>query len=173
MKRFSFSLAAALMAMALCANLLQAQPRGHAPADRDRPQMRRNIIEELGLTDEQKEKIRQIRVQAHKQRIEQRAKMQLARIELRELVQAGNPDQKLLDAKIAEVSKLQETALRNRIATHLEVQKVFTAEQRKKAQELRPFRGFGDFDEFEGRPGWGMRRGMRMHGMQGVPEFEE
>lgn len=173
MKRFSFSVVAAMTAMALCAGVLPAQPRGNAPFERDRPQMRRNIAEELELTDAQKEQFQKIRLQAHKQRIEQRAKMQLARLELRELVQAANPDQKLIDAKITDISKLQETILRHRIATHMEMQKVLTPEQRKKAQELWPFHGLRDFDEFEGRPGRGMHRGMRMQGMRGMMLFED
>lgn len=173
MKRFSFLFATALMAAALCTTVLQAQPRGNFRGDRDRPQMRNEIAEELGLSDEQKEKIRQIRQEARKQAIAHRAKVQLAHIELQELVQADNPDQNKINAKISEVSKLHETGMRNRIATQLDVQKVFTPEQRKKAQELRPFRGMRDFDDFEGRPGPGMHRGMRMQGMPDIMPFEE
>lgn len=173
MKRISFLLVTALMATALVTNALQAQPRGNFRGDRDRPQMRKEIAEELGLSDEQKEKIRQIHLEARKQAIAHRAKVQLAHIELRELIQADNPDQTKINAKITEVSKLHETALRNRIATQLEVQKVFTPEQRKKAQELRPFRGMRDFDDFDGRPGPGMHRGMRMQGMPDIMPFED
>lgn len=173
MKRLSVFFVAAVMAAALCTDLLQAQPRGNFRGDRDRPQMRKEIAEELGLSGEQKEKIQQIRLEARKQAIAHRAKVQLAHIELQELLQADNPDQNKINAKISEVSKLHETGMRNRIATQLDVQKVLTPEQRKKAQELRPFRGMRDYDDFEGRPGPGMHRGMRMQGMPDIMPFEE
>ncbi|MDZ7267462.1 MAG: Spy/CpxP family protein refolding chaperone [candidate division KSB1 bacterium] len=177
MKRFPHFLTGALAVMVLGAGLLQAQPRMAMRGGPERVQERKSLVEELGLSSEQQEKIRQIRLAAHKQNIEQRAKLQLARLELHELMQADSPDQKQIDAKIAELGKLREAAMRSHVATFLEVQKVLTPEQRKKAKELRPLGlGPGFFGPGFGRrhDGPGMGRGLGgPHGRPGMWRFED
>ncbi|MGH7451408.1 MAG: Spy/CpxP family protein refolding chaperone, partial [bacterium] len=159
-----------------------AQPRGSMRQRAEGEQMRKPMFEELGLTDQQKEQIRQARLDARKKNIDVEAKQKLARIELHELMGADTPDQSKINAKISELSKLHETLMRNRIESHLAVQKVLTPEQRKKAKELRPMmreRFRGGFRHFEGdgpgmmrRGGFGLGLGMDMPFEEPEPEEE-
>jgi Spy/CpxP family protein refolding chaperone len=153
MKRFSLSLIAGCAALMLMSSMAMAQPRGGMRQRAEGEQMRKPMFEELGLTDQQKEQIRQARLDTRKKNIDVEAKQKLARIELHELMGADTPDQSKINAKISE--------LRNRIESHLAVQKVLTPEQRKKAKELRPLmheRFRGGFRHFQGG-GPGMMRG--------------
>jgi protein CpxP len=147
----------------LMGSMAMAQPRGGMKqrAAGEQKQMRKPMFEELGLTDQQKEQIRQVMLEARKKNIDVEAKQKLARLELHELMGADAPDQAKINAKISELSKLRETLMRNHIESVLAVQKVLTPEQRKKAKELRPmqrehFRGFRHFEG--GGPGM-MRHG--------------
>jgi Spy/CpxP family protein refolding chaperone len=160
MKRFSFSLIAGCVAAVLMAGMAMAQPRGGMMRRAEGEQMRKPMFEELGLTDQQKEQIRQVILGTRKKNIDVEAKQKLARIELHELMAADTPDQNKINAKISELSKLHENLMRNRIESHLAVQKVLTPEQRKKAKELRPLmrERHGGFRHFQGG-GPGMMRG--------------
>jgi Spy/CpxP family protein refolding chaperone len=175
MKRFSLF---AIAAIVLMAGMAVAQPHGRTLQRAEAGQMRKSMFEELGLTDQQKEQIRQALLDAHKKNIDVEAKQKLGRLELHELMSADTPDQSKINAKITELSKLNETRMRNRIESHLAIQKVLTPEQRTKMKALRPFGPLrGGFRHFEGGPGM-MRRGGFGHG-QGLdmpfdePELEE
>ncbi len=177
MKRFPHVFTGTLAVLVLSAGLLPAQPRMGMGGGPERMQQRKDFAEELGLSSEQQEKIRQIRLAARKQNIEQRAKLQLARLELHELMQADAPDQKQIEAKLTEMSKLREAAMRSHVTTFLEVQKVLTPEQRKKAKDLRPWgigprfgRGFGRCHD---GAGMGRGEGMGPHGRPGMWDFED
>lgn len=160
MKRFSLSLIAGCAAIMLMSSLSAAQPRAGMRQRAEGEQMRQPLWEQLGLTDEQKAQIRQIMLDTRKKNIDVEAKQKLARIELHELMAADTPDQSKINAKIMELSKFHETLMRNRIESHLAVQKVLTPEQHKKAKELRPFmrERRGGFRHFQGG-GPGMMRG--------------
>ncbi len=177
MKRFPHLFTGALAVLVLSAGLLPAQPRMGMRGGPERMQQRKDFAEELGLSTEQQEKIRQIRLAAHKQNIEQRAKLQLARLELHELMQADSPDQKQIDAKLAELSKLREAAMRSHVTTFLEVQKVLTPEQRKKAKELWPRGegpGFGPgFGRCHDGPCMGRGEGRGPHGRPGMWDLDD
>jgi hypothetical protein len=117
----------------------------------------------------------------HKKNIDVEAKQKLGRIELHELMSADAPDQGKINAKIAELSKLHETRMRNHVESMLAVQKVLTPEQRKKAKELRPLmRGHfrGGARHFDGAgPGMmrrgGFGRGLGFDLLPGEPELDE
>lgn len=177
MKRFPHVFTGALTVLVLSAGLLPAQPRMGMRGGPERMQQRKDFTEELGLSAEQQEKIRQIKLAAHKQNIEQRAKLQLARLELHELMQADSPDQKQIEAKLAELSKLREAAMRNHVTTFLEMQKVLTPEQRKKAKDLRPWGegpGFGPgFGRCHDGPGMGRGEGWGPHGRPGMWDLDD
>jgi len=169
MNRFSLSLVAGCAAIVLMASLAMAQPRGGMMQRAEGERMRKPMWEQLGLTDQQKEQIRQTMLNTRKKNIDVEAKQKLARIELHELMAADAPDQNKINAKISELSKAHETLMRNRIESMLAVQKVLTPEQRQKAKELRPNmrQRRGGFDKFRGRPGM-MRRG----GFENGPGFD-
>jgi len=164
MKRF-FLLT--LAATVLCFGMALAQPGAPPMPAPDfeefgEPDMRQIFGEKLGLSAEQKEQIHKIMLDTRKKNIEAEAKGKIARIELHELLGADTPDQKKIDAKIAELSQLHEATLRNRVETMLAVKKVLTPEQRLKMKELRPLEHRrARMDKFGHGPG--SPRGPRHH----------
>ena len=113
------------------------------------------LHEELELTDEQTEKLRQMRVEARKAAVRNRADLQVQRIELGELLRADSPSKAQVDRKVQQITKLQGAAFAARINTMLSAKAVLTPEQRAKARELRKNRG----RRFRGRRGGGSRGG--------------
>ncbi len=181
MKRFHLSLLAVSTAIMLTASLAAAQPRGGMMQRAQGEQMHKSWAEQLGLTDDQRAQIRQIFLDTRKKNIDVEAKQKLAHLELQELMTADTPDQKKIDAKVDELSQIRTTLMHNRINALLAVQKVLTPDQRKKAQELRPFELFrGGFGHFDGDgPGmmqhgnFGRRFGMIMPPEPPEPDEEE
>ena len=163
MKRFSLYLIAASAAMILFTTMAAAQPRQRMMMHRgDGERMGMRWSEELKLTDEQKDQIRQIFLDTRKKNIDLEAKLKLGRIELHELMTADTPDQKKIDAQISALSQLHEAKMRVRIESLLAIQKLLTPEQRKKAKELRLFERFHERRQFGfgGGPRMGMGMGM-------------
>ncbi len=169
MKRFSFL---SIAATALCFGMAMAQPsappapepdfdEGPAFEEFDHAHMQQMFGEKLGLSAAQKEQIEKITLDARKKNIATEAKSKIARIELHELMAADAPDQKKLDAKIAELSQAHEAMLRSRVETMLAIKKILTPEQRAKLKELRPF-GAGMRGGM-GKPGHGMMDGGPHH----------
>ena len=113
------------------------------------------LYEELGLTDEQTEKLRSLRVEARKAAVRNRADLQVQRIELGELLRADSPSKAQVDRKVQEITKVQGAAFAARINTMLSTKAVLTPEQRAKARELRKNRG----RRFRGGRGGGRRGG--------------
>jgi Spy/CpxP family protein refolding chaperone len=167
MKRFLLYVMAGATCVALVAAVANAQPQGRMMQHERGAGFRALLSEELDLTDEQKDQIHQIFLDARKKNIDTNAKQELARIELHELMSADTPDQKKIDAKVAELSQLHSAKMSSHIASVLAVQKLLTPEQRKKAKELRLFerfghRGFGGGFMHGGPGGGGFRRHMMM-----------
>jgi len=182
MKRFSFSLIVGSAALVLAAGTASAQPpAGMTPPAAGERMRKQPPFEQLGLTDQQKEQIRHNFLETRKKNIDVEAKKKVAGIELHELMSADAPDQNKINAKITELSKLNETLLRNRTESALTFQKILTPEQRKKMKAFGPlmrehFRGSHHHFDDDG-PGM-MRRGGFGHGRgMGLPpelsEFEE
>ncbi len=150
MKRFFLFTLAATM---LCFGMALAQPNPPADDDFDEfdnPDWHQMLGEKLGLSAEQKDQIHKIMLDTRKRNIEAEAKGKIARIELHELLSADSPDQKKLDAKIAELTQFHGTMLRSHVETMLAIKKVLTAEQRAKLKELRPMMGFGRHNRMGG-----------------------
>jgi len=167
MKRFFLYVMAVAIGVVLFASFASAQPQERMKMRERSAGFGMRLGEELSLTDEQKDQIHQIFLDARKKNIDTNAKQELARIELGELMMADAPDQKKIDAKVAELSQLHATKMSSRIASVLAVQKLLTPEQRKKAKELRLFERFGHrgFDRglmHDGPGGGGFRRHMQM-----------
>lgn len=131
-----------------------ASSGGEGPGRPGRRPGLESMREELGLSDQQVDELRSLFSQHHKGAIRQRADLQVARVELQELIHATNLDEKAIAAKVKAVADLQAAALRARVDGQLAVQKVLTPEQREKLRDLKPgFRGG------RGPGGEGRRRG--------------
>lgn len=95
------------------------------------------IARELDLTDAQKEKMKAARERQQRKAIQTRADIQLARLDLRKLMQADKPDQRAIDAQIDRISGLEAGLHKSRVAAMLEFRAMLTPEQQKKLKELR------------------------------------
>lgn len=96
----------------------------------------RRMARRLELTDEQVKAIKDVLRQARKKAIGLRAKAQVARIELAELVSEPTVDRAKVDAKVEELSKIRGDRLQERTRTALAVRAVLTPEQVAKADGL-------------------------------------
>ncbi len=95
------------------------------------------LEEALGLDPGQVQQLRQLRGEQQKAAIRQRADLEVARLELQELLSAETVDERAVAAKTDALAKLQTAALRARIDSRLALRKVLTAEQARKLEQLR------------------------------------
>ena len=89
-------------------------------------------LEGLDLSSDQWRRVRQIHEDTQKQVIPKQAEIRVAQIELRQLMQADQPNMGQIDAKIAEITSKQADVRKLQVRTALQVRTVLTAEQRQK-----------------------------------------
>ncbi len=111
------------------------------------------IRRELGLTDEQANRLRQMVTGARKNSIRTQAELQIKQLELQELLSAAQPDRAAIDRAVREIADLRAAQMKAAIDQRLGFQSVLTPEQREKLRGLRQ-RGFGP-----GSEGWRERGG--------------
>jgi Spy/CpxP family protein refolding chaperone len=97
----------------------------------------RDIKAELGLSDSQYAQLKKMRVDERRAAIRRRADMQIARLELNELLDASAPDEKVVAAKVKELNELQAAALKARVDARLALGKMLSPEQREKLNQMR------------------------------------
>jgi len=99
------------------------------------------IIEQLKLTEVQKKDFDKIHLEMEKQEIAQKAKNETARVELRQLLKADNPDKSAIEKKLNEIAGLEAQMHMIRIDYWFAINKLLTPEQQKtwkKALEAGP-----------------------------------
>lgn len=95
------------------------------------------FADELGLTEEQLSKIQEQQFATKKNSIEQRAKIQIAELELRKLMKDKDADAAEIRNKIKEIGELKTNLHLNRVEGKLALHKVLTNEQFEKLQSLK------------------------------------
>lgn len=117
----------ALILLAIPA-LILAGPRERM---KNQPMMgqRMEMCEQLNLTEEQQEKMHDLRVAHQKQMVPLQADLKLAHLELEELVRDGDTSKKL-DAAIKKVNDLKAKQFDMQIKHRMEVGSVLTDEQK-------------------------------------------
>jgi Spy/CpxP family protein refolding chaperone len=114
-----------------------------------------SMRQQLGITDEQAAKIRQQAEDFQKAGIQNRANMQVKRIELNDLLRADKPDRAAIDRKLAEVNAALGASEKTNIDHLLAMRSALTPEQQEKLKEMMQNRpGFGP----RGPDGPGQRR---------------
>ena len=109
--------------------LLVAQP--NVGREMRHGDMRDLPLKKLNLTDDQKTQLKKVHFDVEKREIELKAKVELSRLELRNLLMADAPDQSGLKKKIEEVA-MNESALHiNKLNGWFEANKLMTPEQQK------------------------------------------
>jgi Spy/CpxP family protein refolding chaperone len=91
----------------------------------------------LNLTDEQEARIQKLRTEMQRSMVQHRSKVQLARIDLRELAEADAPDRSAVEKKMKEIADLQVKQRMMAFDHRAEVEKVLTPEQKKIWKEHR------------------------------------
>ena len=94
------------------------------------------LLGQLDLTAEQREKMRAAHEREQRKAIQARADIQLARLDLRKLMQAEKPDARAIDAQIDKIATMRASLQKSHVATMLEFRASLTSEQQKKLREL-------------------------------------
>ncbi len=94
------------------------------------------IKAELGLTDEQAEKLRQTFTESRKAGIRTRADLQIRRMELHELLRAEKTDRDAAMKKVQEISDLRAQMMRQHVESMLAAKTILTPEQQKKIHAM-------------------------------------
>jgi Spy/CpxP family protein refolding chaperone len=119
----------------------------------------RGLEQRLGLTEAQVEQLRGLRVQQAKDAIRRAADLRIARLELRELLEAPEPDEKAIGAKVDAIGGLQTSAVRAKVDRELALRKTLTPEQVKQRREHRRVGRHFRARRHEMREGWERRDG--------------
>lgn len=120
MKRLVVLMAAAVM---ILGTQLYGQPN-------EAKQIKR-FMEKLNLTDEQKKDVEKIHFDAEKQTIAQKAKVETAGIELRQLLKADAPDKSAIEKKISDIADLRVQMHITKINSWFAINKLLTPDQQK------------------------------------------
>jgi Spy/CpxP family protein refolding chaperone len=108
-----------------------------------RPRAARRLATELKLTEEQRERMGEIRERATRENVRTRADLQLARMDLHRLLRAERAEAREVEAQIDRIAELRAAMEKTRVLAMLEARDVLSAEQRRKLRELRDERPFG------------------------------
>ena len=120
--------------------------------------------EELGLTDEQMEDMREIRYNFEKTQIGLRAELKTSRLELRHLMMQEKPSQSEIGKLVDRIADTQKELLEQRVEKKLAMKEILTPDQFKKFIKMR-----GE----HGKRRMGVRRDDRPHHPRGLRSHGE
>jgi Spy/CpxP family protein refolding chaperone len=95
-------------------------------------------FEQLGLTEDQRTKIRQQRLEHRKVNEKLGSDLRIKRWDLQELMSAPTQDRAKIDAKLKELSDLRLARQKAGLDQHDAMLKILTPEQREKMKQMRP-----------------------------------
>ena len=155
---------AGIVLLALCTATLApafAQPPDHHRGPGSMRERHEGIMDQLNLTDTQKDQMRKLRLELAKKQATLQSKIKMARLDMAELFLADKPDRAAIEKQIKTVSDLQYQEKVNRLDHMFAVKDILTPEQQKMMKQhmrdgggLRRWRERGEMD---------MRDHMDMH----------
>ena len=92
---------------------------------------------ELELTDRQAERLRTLKSKVDKDRIRTRADLEIAQVELRDLLHQDKVDVKAVDSQIDKIGKLKTGMSKAHFHARMDAEKILTADQLKKVRMMR------------------------------------
>lgn len=98
------------------------------------------VLEKLNITKDEKDKIEDIRLNAEKENIRTGADVKIKMLELRNLLEKPNTNEKEVDKLVDEIGVLKSKMMKNKVQSVLEIKKVLGPE---KSEELRKIIGDG------------------------------
>ena len=102
-----------------------------------------HVISALGLDDQQSTEVKAVLLKLQKEMIQKRADIQVAEIELREILGKDPVDVKVAETKVKQVASLKTEAAMMHIQGIEDVKAKLTPEQKKKLSEMMQMRGMG------------------------------
>ena len=102
------------------------------------------LAQELGLNGAQRTKMREAGERQMRRAIQERADLEISRLDLRQLVRADKPDQRAIDAQVDKIAGMRAQLQKERLAMMLEMRSMLTDAQRAKLKELRATRQIKD-----------------------------
>jgi Spy/CpxP family protein refolding chaperone len=105
----------------------------------------------LELTDDQREKIAAVHEKQQRKNIQARADLEVARMDLRDLVKAEKPNTTAINTQIDKIARMQAEQRKGQVGALLEARALLTPEQQKKLREMR-FKGPGEMHGMPGKP---------------------
>lgn len=129
MRRFIVLMMVGVMAVPAVA-LAQGAPGrgGHGPG-------RMDYVGELNLTKEQLAQVKDLQRESRKKAVEIKGKIQVKRIDFDAEIQKDNPDQKLLEKLIDELTALHSQQYRAKLESRVKMMTLLTPEQKQKLSE--------------------------------------
>ncbi len=124
------------------------------------------FMKKLNLTEEQQKQVSDIHLNVQKQLVADRAKEQTARIELRQLLKADNPDRSAIEKKMNEIADVTVQMKMRHLDAWYAINKLLTPDQQKqwkKMLEMIPTMGQRGM-----RQGMGMQHGGKMGPHEGM-----
>ncbi len=101
------------------------------------------LADKLELTEQQVSALKEDRLKREKEAIRLRADLQLARLELRQLMDDAKPDQNKVKQQVEKMGNLRTTMMLTRVQGQLKMKEVLSAEQLDKMKTLRRDGGKG------------------------------
>lgn len=136
--------AVVISVMLLSAALAFSQPEPGGPGGPGGPgegkDLPPKLIKKLGLTEEQQEKVKSIRMNAEKEKIKIEAELRIKQIDMQEQLEKKSVNEKEVSKLIDGIADLQKKMLENRIKTILALKKILTPEQQEKIKKFMEMR---------------------------------
>jgi Spy/CpxP family protein refolding chaperone len=132
MKRLLASALVLAAAVGAVAASRESEPKSRGRAGRDKV-----LKEDVGLSDEQVSRLEDLRRDTAKARMLRRADLRVARMELRDALDAPALDEKAVEARLRHLNELRGAALRAQVESRLAMRRIVSAEQYRKIEEQR------------------------------------
>ena len=100
----------------------------------ERGMRRANLLRDLDLSKEQRDKIADLRDKQQRSAIRSQADLQVARLDLRRLMRADKPDRAAINRQIDRVTELRSELEKSRVGMMLDMRSVLTPEQLEKVR---------------------------------------
>lgn len=111
-----------------------------------------DVMKKLELTDEQKQKLRELRFDLARYMVKLRADLKVARLELEHLMNQDSPRANDAKVKVAQVNQARSKMLQRSVAHRLELKKILTPEQQEKLRSIKDRGRFFGCGARQGRP---------------------
>jgi Spy/CpxP family protein refolding chaperone len=112
------------------------------------------VMAKLNLTEDQQAQVEKLRLDLQKKQVALRSKVDIARLEIKEMFNAPSPDRSAIEKKMKEVSDLQFQQKLNGLDHLFAVKTILTPEQQKLWKEHMKGAGMEARERLHERRGW-------------------